>query len=215
MKNWDDSSPSTWLTAWVLRLLSQASFQDWEDFLYIDPQVITSGVLWLLNYQTESGAFLEFGHYRSEPLHRAMMMAANDSSSSGNGEGVVALTAHVLITLEETMPMLKASSGTMQWLRRKSSLSYFLYIILPNIPVLGFSGSLRHHGSAEGGRLPGATTTSHSRYVQYIPKGQCCSTFGQWLAQSQPHPATPTSAPSSPTPWPCPRVRRLASPTMP
>ncbi len=39
VKNWDDSSPSTWLTAWVLRLLSHASFQDWEDFLYIDPQV--------------------------------------------------------------------------------------------------------------------------------------------------------------------------------
>ena len=37
--NLDDSAPSVWLTAWVIRLLSHVSFQDWEDFIYIDPMV--------------------------------------------------------------------------------------------------------------------------------------------------------------------------------
>ena len=37
--NWDTSSPSVWLTAWALRTFSIIWFQDWEDYIYVDPKV--------------------------------------------------------------------------------------------------------------------------------------------------------------------------------
>ena len=40
-----------WLTAWVIRCLDTVSFQDWEDYIYVDPLVVGSAVMWLLNYQ--------------------------------------------------------------------------------------------------------------------------------------------------------------------
>ena len=39
LSNWDRTEPSVWLTAWVIRLLSHVKFQDWEDYVYIDPTV--------------------------------------------------------------------------------------------------------------------------------------------------------------------------------
>ena len=33
------AEPSVWLTAWVVRIFTDVSFQDWEDFIYIDPKV--------------------------------------------------------------------------------------------------------------------------------------------------------------------------------
>ena len=39
--NWDTSTPSVWLTAWALRTFSIIWFQDWEDFIYVDPKVCT------------------------------------------------------------------------------------------------------------------------------------------------------------------------------
>ncbi len=37
--NWDGAPSSVWLTAWVVRIFSDVSFQDWEDFIYMDPKV--------------------------------------------------------------------------------------------------------------------------------------------------------------------------------
>ena len=37
--NWDSRSPSVWLTAWALRQMAHAAFQEWEPFIYIDPFV--------------------------------------------------------------------------------------------------------------------------------------------------------------------------------
>ena len=56
--NWDDSKPNVWLTAWVIRIFSHVSFQDWEDYIYIDPLVVGSAVMWLINFQTEEGKIL-------------------------------------------------------------------------------------------------------------------------------------------------------------
>ena len=39
VKNWDTSTPSVWLTAWALRTFSSVWYQDWEDYIYIDPLV--------------------------------------------------------------------------------------------------------------------------------------------------------------------------------
>ena len=55
VSNWDDSKPNVWLTAWVIRIFSHVSFQDWEDYIYIDPLVVGSAVMWLINYQTDEG----------------------------------------------------------------------------------------------------------------------------------------------------------------
>ena len=42
IKNWDSTPSSVWLTAWMLRIFSGVSFQDWEDYIYIDPLVSIS-----------------------------------------------------------------------------------------------------------------------------------------------------------------------------
>jgi hypothetical protein len=92
---WDNSGPSVWLTSWCIRIFQAASFQDWEDFFYVDSQVISSAVMWLINYQHIEGAFSET-EYIPYPMHRGM---------DGNrtvGMKNVSLTAHVLIALQET-----------------------------------------------------------------------------------------------------------------
>ena len=65
---WDKSQPSVWLTAYCIRIFEKVSFQDWEDFIYIDPMVFGSSVMWLLNYQSEEGSFSETEHF-PHPLH--------------------------------------------------------------------------------------------------------------------------------------------------
>ena len=68
---WDRSGPSVWLTSWCIRIFQVASFQDWEDFFYVDPLIVGSAVMWLLNYQSIDGAFSEPEemHY---PMHKGM-----------------------------------------------------------------------------------------------------------------------------------------------
>ena len=77
--------------------METASFQDWEDYIYIDPTVFGSAVMWILNYQSEEGAFYET-EYTDTPLHYAMF---NDDKRN------ISLTAHVLIALAETADKLQ------------------------------------------------------------------------------------------------------------
>jgi len=65
----------------------------------VDPLLVTSSTLWLLNFQRVDGAFVENAHYEERPLHLAMR-------STDNSTEAVPLTAHVLITLEEVAKML-------------------------------------------------------------------------------------------------------------
>ena len=79
--------PSIWMTAFCARILNKATFQEWENFLYIDPDVIHNAISWLVSQQQADGSFLElsaFAHNRR----------TNQTSS-------ISLTAHVLITLSE------------------------------------------------------------------------------------------------------------------
>jgi len=92
---WDRSGPSVWLTAWCIRIFQAASFQDWEDFFFVDSQVISSAVMWLINYQQIDGAFSET-EYIPYAMHRGM--DGNRTIGSRN----ISLTAHVLISLQET-----------------------------------------------------------------------------------------------------------------
>jgi hypothetical protein len=57
------TDPSVWLTAFVARYLHQATAQEWENYIYIDPDVIDSAISWLVSKQTQDGAFVEQGAY--------------------------------------------------------------------------------------------------------------------------------------------------------
>lgn len=82
------ATPSVWMTAFCARILHKATFQEWENFLYIDPKVILNSISWLVKQQQPDGSFQEvtpmFTHNRRTNL-------------TSN----ISLTAHVLITLAE------------------------------------------------------------------------------------------------------------------
>ncbi|GIX92091.1 CD109 antigen [Caerostris darwini] len=92
-----DSPPSVWLTAFCARVLHQATFQEWESFLFIDPDVISRAVRWLLGRQSSEGAFCETTPY---PYDRKMNLTSSRPKDLVKYRNIT-LTAHVLITLVE------------------------------------------------------------------------------------------------------------------
>ena len=94
--------------------METASFQDWEDYIYIDPTVFGSAVMWLLNYQSEEGAFYET-EYFDRPLHYAMF-----SEDKRN----ISLTAHVLIALTETADKLQGDVKRFSNTGRQRAIKY-------------------------------------------------------------------------------------------
>ena len=101
VSNWDNSNENVWLTAWVIRIFQEVSFQDWEDYIYIDPQVVQSAVMWLINYQTSDGSFAETEYYPN-PLHKPMEGKSRLKGENNYVMRNISLTAHVLISLEKT-----------------------------------------------------------------------------------------------------------------
>ncbi|XP_023346769.1 CD109 antigen [Eurytemora carolleeae] len=90
----DYSPPSVWLTAWCIRIFKDVGFQDWEDYIYIDPQIYESSVLWLINFQDVSGFFVE-----TEYIQVPFLLHMDRKDKATNSSNHVALTAHVLIAL--------------------------------------------------------------------------------------------------------------------
>ena len=41
------------------RVFGHTAFQEWEDFIYIDPVAMESCAMWRLNFQAEDGHFVE------------------------------------------------------------------------------------------------------------------------------------------------------------
>ncbi|XP_033763816.1 LOW QUALITY PROTEIN: complement C3-like [Pecten maximus] len=80
---WAHRPSSTWLTAFVVKVLSEAT-----EFIDIDSEVICAGMRWLFRHQRGDGAFMEIF-----PLFHKEMM--------GGMNGEVSMTAYVLITLME------------------------------------------------------------------------------------------------------------------
>ena len=93
-KNFDTSGPSVWLTSWAIRIFEDVAFQDWEDYIYIDPNIFKHSVLWLINYQNVEGYFVETND-QEEPIIAHLRGSTNSTRH-------VPLTAHVLIALEKT-----------------------------------------------------------------------------------------------------------------
>ncbi|XP_015596122.1 CD109 antigen isoform X2 [Cephus cinctus] len=93
--DWNQSESSVWLTAFCARIFQEASFYEWENFLYIDPEVIAQSVSWVLKHQTENGSFYEIRWLPDRKMNSSVNYE-NDLIRHRN----ISLTAHVLITLE-------------------------------------------------------------------------------------------------------------------
>jgi hypothetical protein len=59
------------LTSWVIRIFKYASFQDWENLFYIEPQIFSRSIERILKFQTETGSFAETTWYH-DPLDTKM-----------------------------------------------------------------------------------------------------------------------------------------------
>lgn len=84
-----------WLTAYVVRVLQEASFYEWENYIYIDPEIISKSVSWILDHQAYSGAFYEVAWLPDRKVNSSLHWP-DDMIPDRN----ISLTAHVLITLE-------------------------------------------------------------------------------------------------------------------
>ncbi len=123
-----NNKPSVWMTAFCARILHKATFQEWENYLFIDPNIIQDSIAWLLKYQTQDGAFVETS---INPHNRRMNLTSkihNDHSNLRN----ISLTAHVLITLAEVRD-LRGDVGAKASTARTSAQRYLermLHIIM-------------------------------------------------------------------------------------
>ncbi|BFZ14930.1 hypothetical protein BsWGS_17968 [Bradybaena similaris] len=88
-----DTSGSMWLTAFVVRAFHQA-----KPFIFIDDQVMSASIRWIIGKQTSDGSFPEPGRV----IHTSMQ---------GNAAGGTALTLFVLICLLENKDMLNVAGS--------------------------------------------------------------------------------------------------------
>lgn len=93
--DWNNSDSSVWLTAYCARILQEASFYEWENFIYIDPQIIKRNVRWLLQHQSDDGAFYEVTWLPDRKMNKTGFSDDFGELRQKN----ISLTAHVLITL--------------------------------------------------------------------------------------------------------------------
>lgn len=115
----NQSHSSVWLTAYCARVFQEASFYEWENYIYIDPTVIAKSVEWVLDHQDRDGAFFETT-WSPNRKYNASVNWPNDEIKQRN----VALTAHVLIMLESV----------------KDLTSKFLLELIISFPTLESSG---------------------------------------------------------------------------
>jgi len=121
----NQSSSSVWLTAYCARIFQEASFYEWENHIYIDPNVISKAVSWVLRHQTEEGAFYEVTWLPDRKANSSLRWP-NDNLRHRN----ISLTAHVLIMLETVKDLTGglggqvslAQSKAMKWLERNLKL---------------------------------------------------------------------------------------------
>lgn len=124
--DWNNSASSVWLTAYCARILQEASFYEWENYIYIDPVVIARAVDWVLRHQTEDGSFYETTWISDRKYNRSLNFDRDDPSIRRN----ITLTAHVLITLESVKDLASglsskvaiAAKKAVSWLERNMDL---------------------------------------------------------------------------------------------
>ena len=88
----------------------------------MDPMVVGSAVMWLINYQHEEGSFSETEYY-PHPLHKPMdgkTLFENDYADMRN----ISLTAHVLISLARTADNLQGDQKKFSAAARQRAIKY-------------------------------------------------------------------------------------------
>nr|UCK81479.1 macroglobulin-complement related protein-like 1 [Arenicola marina] len=85
-------TPSTWVTAYVLKVLHDANEKDWELDFFVPSELLTKMGTWLCTQQSPSGAFRE-----QSPLYDRKMWPKNVTGSGTAAN--YSLTAYALISL--------------------------------------------------------------------------------------------------------------------
>ncbi|XP_038211501.1 CD109 antigen [Zerene cesonia] len=112
--DWNQSASSVWLTSFCAKIFQDASFNEWENYIYIDPNVISMAVSWVLEHQSPEGAFYEvtwlpdrnanttIGVPKDSQLYReaGAQLRGREVNNSIILERNISLTAQVVITLE-------------------------------------------------------------------------------------------------------------------
>ncbi|XP_046661974.1 CD109 antigen isoform X3 [Homalodisca vitripennis] len=130
--DWNTSSSSVWLTSYLIRVFQEASFYEWENYIYIDPQVIGEAVWWVLQHQTQEGAFYEVTWLPDRKMNSSLNWSENYTDSDYHHIRFrnISLTAHVLIMLSEVKDLpgglgshvSLAQSRALHWLERNMKL---------------------------------------------------------------------------------------------
>ncbi|CAH2004526.1 unnamed protein product [Acanthoscelides obtectus] len=123
--DWNQSASSVWLTAYCARIFQEASFYEWENYIYIDPAVIAKSVEWVLKHQTQEGAFWE-ETWVPDRKYNLTLNIDNDPIKYRN----ITLTAHVLIMLDTVKDLTSglssrvaiAAKRAIYWLERNMDL---------------------------------------------------------------------------------------------
>lgn len=166
--DWNQSASSVWLTAYCARTFQEASFYEWENYIYIDPVVISKSVEWILEHQTPEGSFYEVTWIPDRKYNRSLNYD-NDEIVHRN----ISLTAHVLITLETVKDLASglgarvalAQEKAIKWLDRNMNLleergeafdvsivAYALMLSKSSIAERAFN-LLARHSRSEGGLM--------------------------------------------------------------
>ncbi|XP_023724230.1 CD109 antigen [Cryptotermes secundus] len=166
--DWNQSASSVWLTSFVAQMFQEASFYEWENFIYIDPEVISKAVSWVLRHQTWDGAFYEVTWLADRKMNDSLLWP-NDHVKYRN----ISLTAHVLIMLETVKDLTgglgsqvaTAQNKAIMWLERNLKLldehgepfevaivAYALLLSKASIAETAF-GILAKHARREGGLM--------------------------------------------------------------
>ncbi|XP_018320205.1 CD109 antigen [Agrilus planipennis] len=124
--DWNHSASSVWLTAYCARVFQEASFYEWENYIYIDPIVISKAMDWVLSHQNEYGSFYETTWSPDRKYNDTLTWSDRDEIRHRN----ITLTAHVLITLDSVKDLQSglsskvaiAAKRAIQWLERNLDL---------------------------------------------------------------------------------------------
>nr|XP_018913243.1 PREDICTED: CD109 antigen isoform X1 [Bemisia tabaci] len=123
--DWNTSSNSVWLTSFCARVFQEASFYEWENYIYIDPVIIAKAVSWVLQHQTIDGAFYEITWLPDRKVNSTTNWPYDNVKYRN-----ISLTAHVLITLETVKDLTgglgaevaNAQKKAISWLERNLKL---------------------------------------------------------------------------------------------
>ncbi|XP_055376431.1 CD109 antigen [Condylostylus longicornis] len=117
--DWNNSASSVWLTAYCARVFQEASFYEWENFIFIDPLIIQNSIRWILQHQTPEGSFYEVTSFPDRKMNTSYFDLNENSIKFKN----ITLTAHVLITLASSKD-LSGSLGSQVALAQQRAIIY-------------------------------------------------------------------------------------------